>query len=92
MTITIKSLNEINVAARSFLNAINGKKIIAFYGEMAVGKTTFIKALCEELEVEDAVVSPLVITSISLWYRSRTLVKIIKTSNIPITKEENDSK
>ena len=32
--------------------------VIAFYGNMGSGKTTFIKALCEELGVEDEVTSP----------------------------------
>ena len=32
--------------------------IFAFFGEMGVGKTTFIKALCSELGVKDIVNSP----------------------------------
>ena len=35
----------------------NTKKL-AFYGEMGVGKTTFSKALCEALQVQDVVSSP----------------------------------
>jgi tRNA threonylcarbamoyladenosine biosynthesis protein TsaE len=33
-------------------------KIFAFYGKMGVGKTTFIKAVCEEMGVTDVVNSP----------------------------------
>jgi len=32
--------------------------VFAFYGHMGAGKTTFIKAICEELGVEDVITSP----------------------------------
>ena len=32
--------------------------LFALYGKMGAGKTTFIKALCQELGVEDVVTSP----------------------------------
>jgi len=59
MKIHIKSLDGIDAAAREFLDAVEGRKVIAFYGEMAVGKTTFINALSRQLGVtDDAVNSP----------------------------------
>lgn len=59
MKIHIKSLDEIDTAAREFLDAVEGRKVIAFYGEMGVGKTTFINALSRQLGVtDDAVNSP----------------------------------
>lgn len=54
----IHSLEEINHIARKFLEAHPADRIFAFYGQMGVGKTTFIKALCEEMHVVDYVTSP----------------------------------
>jgi len=51
-------LHEISNAASRFLNQFNEKKVFAFFGEMGVGKTTFIKAICKELGVIDVVNSP----------------------------------
>ncbi len=51
-------LEEIKEAAARFWQAIDGKKVIAFHGEMGSGKTTFIHALCEVRGVKDVVGSP----------------------------------
>ncbi len=45
-------------AAREFIAAIGDRRVFAFYGSMGAGKTTFIKAICEELGVKDQVTSP----------------------------------
>jgi tRNA threonylcarbamoyladenosine biosynthesis protein TsaE len=45
-------------AATQFLNAIGNAKLLAFYGAMGVGKTTFVKAICDALGVQDVVNSP----------------------------------
>ena len=58
MNITIKDIDHISEAARQFVNAIGDRRIFAFYGHMGAGKTTFIKAICEELGVDDVVTSP----------------------------------
>ena len=58
MNITIKDIDHISEAARQFVNAIGDRRIFAFYGHMGAGKTTFIKAICEALGVEDVITSP----------------------------------
>ncbi|GGK65013.1 tRNA (adenosine(37)-N6)-threonylcarbamoyltransferase complex ATPase subunit type 1 TsaE [Rufibacter glacialis] len=45
-------------AAADFLSFIGQKKIILFEGEMAAGKTTFIKAICAQKGVREPVSSP----------------------------------
>lgn len=56
--ITIKSLSEISKAAKEVLQMIGNSRIICFYGSMGAGKTTLIKAICNELGVTDNVASP----------------------------------
>lgn len=58
MTIKIESLQDIERAARQFVEAMGDRKVLAFYGPMGVGKTTFIKAICKELQVDDVITSP----------------------------------
>jgi len=58
MEIRIDSLDNIRAAAREFINQMGDAHVFAFYGKMGAGKTTFIKAVCEELGVEDVVTSP----------------------------------
>jgi len=54
----IQDLAGLPDAARSFLEKNRDTKIFAFYGDLGAGKTTFIKALCNELNVIDIVSSP----------------------------------
>ena len=61
MQIKINSLEEITAAAQTFLTALSQSgagSVIAFYGGMGAGKTTFITALCRELGVTEPVTSP----------------------------------
>lgn len=58
MKLTIASLDNINETARQFIQQIGSNRVFAFNGPMGAGKTTFIKAICEELGVNDTVNSP----------------------------------
>lgn len=58
MTFEIKSLDTIRETAREFINNMGERTVFAFYGSMGAGKTTFVKAVCEELGVKDVVNSP----------------------------------
>lgn len=52
------TLKEIKTVAETIWEAYHTRKIWAFYAAMGSGKTTFIHALCEVLEVAEAVSSP----------------------------------
>ncbi|MBR6269617.1 MAG: tRNA (adenosine(37)-N6)-threonylcarbamoyltransferase complex ATPase subunit type 1 TsaE [Bacteroidales bacterium] len=56
--IIINGTADLDRAARVFLEKSAGSPIVAFYGQMGAGKTTFITALCRALGVEDVVTSP----------------------------------
>ena len=58
MEIKINDLDHIRGTAREFIDNMGNRKVFAFYGKMGAGKTTFIKAVCEELGVEDVITSP----------------------------------
>ncbi|MBR3030057.1 MAG: tRNA (adenosine(37)-N6)-threonylcarbamoyltransferase complex ATPase subunit type 1 TsaE [Bacteroidales bacterium] len=57
-TIAIDSLEGIDAAATEFAATLGDNRIVAFYGSMGAGKTTFISALCRHFGVEDDVCSP----------------------------------
>ena len=58
MKIIIQDIEHIREAAREFINNIGERTVFAFYGKMGAGKTTFVKAICEELGVKDVITSP----------------------------------
>ena len=54
----IVELKHIASAAKKFWSHTSNKRVFAFYGNMAAGKTTFIHALCDEKKVTGKVSSP----------------------------------
>ena len=58
MEIKITGIEGLALAAQQFVQAMGEHRVFAFYGKMGAGKTTFIKAICEELGVDDVVTSP----------------------------------
>ena len=58
MQIKIPHIGDLPEAARQFVDAMGEQRVFAFYGQMGAGKTTFIKAVCEALGVEDIINSP----------------------------------
>ncbi len=60
--ISIDNIDNIEAAAKEFVDYISSSdlssNIFAFYGNMGAGKTTFIRAICSVLGVDDLVSSP----------------------------------
>ena len=52
------SLHEIADAAQTLLAQNGDYKVFAFHGDMGAGKTTFIHALCDAMNIADVVTSP----------------------------------
>jgi tRNA threonylcarbamoyladenosine biosynthesis protein TsaE len=75
MEIKIESLDQIHEAAKKFIAAIDENTVFALYGKMGAGKTTFVKAICEELGVTDVINSPTF--AIVNEYRSEETAELI---------------
>lgn len=57
-TIKINGTADLRRAAKEFIGLMGDNTVFAFYAPMGTGKTTFIKAVCEELGVSDVINSP----------------------------------
>ncbi|MBQ2123057.1 MAG: tRNA (adenosine(37)-N6)-threonylcarbamoyltransferase complex ATPase subunit type 1 TsaE [Bacteroidaceae bacterium] len=76
MEFKISSLETIDAVAQEFVReAMQEDTVFAFRGAMGAGKTTFIKALCAALGVDDVVTSPTF--AIVNEYRSETTGELI---------------
>lgn len=74
--IKIQDINSLSVAAKEFVALMGDETVYAFHGEMGAGKTTFIRALVEQLGVDaDEANSPSF--SIINEYRSDTTAELI---------------
>ena len=54
----IESLRKVDATAKKFIEKMDNHKIFAFNGNMGVGKTTFINAICKIMGVTQIVNSP----------------------------------
>ena len=75
MKLIIPNTEALPQAAHDFIAAMDDRNVFAFHGEMGAGKTTFIKAVCLALGVEDEVNSPTF--AIVNEYRSATTAELI---------------
>lgn len=57
-TIFIEKAEQINQAASEFIKEMGDRKVFLMNGNMGAGKTTFIKAICENMGVSETVNSP----------------------------------
>ena len=58
MNLPVKSINELNSAAKQLIAFAGSQKIFLFYGEMGAGKTTLIKSICANLGTYENITSP----------------------------------
>jgi tRNA threonylcarbamoyladenosine biosynthesis protein TsaE len=63
-------IDDIENTAKDFLKMADGYKVFAFSGDLGAGKTTFISALCDQLQVNETVSSPTF--SIIQEYKTKT--------------------
>ncbi len=56
--VIIKNTEDLERAAREFLEKIGENRLVAFFAPMGSGKTTFTTAICKVLGVTDPVGSP----------------------------------
>ena len=75
MEIKIQAHDQIHEAAKEFIAAMGENTVFALYGKMGAGKTTFVKAVCEELGVTDVITSPTF--AIVNEYRSEDTAELI---------------
>lgn len=69
--ITSKNVEDTKKIAQKFINKLHGGEVVALYGDLGSGKTTFVQCVAKRLGIKDKVQSP-------------TFV-IVKTYNLPQT-------
>ena len=58
IVINIPTEADLPRAAKEFLRAIGERRVVALHGAMGAGKTTFVRAVCNALQISDTVNSP----------------------------------
>lgn len=58
MELIISQLADLEKAAKILLSYAGKRKKWCFYGDLGAGKTTFIKVICQHLQIEEGVTSP----------------------------------
>ncbi len=58
LELIVKSESELSGAVEALLHFAEGRKKIALVGDLGAGKTAFVKAFCQKMEVPDNVSSP----------------------------------
>ncbi|MCL2074624.1 MAG: tRNA (adenosine(37)-N6)-threonylcarbamoyltransferase complex ATPase subunit type 1 TsaE [Marinilabiliaceae bacterium] len=58
MEYIVNNVDDLPMIAKEVVKMLNKIKIVALYGSLGAGKTTFIKAICKELKTDDNVNSP----------------------------------
>lgn len=58
LELVLKSPDELPVAAEQLIRFCGDIRVVAFYGEMGAGKTTFIRSVCRALGVAENISSP----------------------------------
>lgn len=56
--IFVENISELKIAASGLINLMGDDRIFLFNGNMGAGKTTLIKAICEQMGVIESVNSP----------------------------------
>ena len=58
MKLIAKSAKETQDFAKKFAKNLKGSRVIALYGDLGAGKTTFVQALAKELGIKNKLISP----------------------------------
>lgn len=58
MIISIENISQLPLVSKQILDFAGNEKTFLFFGDMGVGKTTLIKAICSHLGVIDKITSP----------------------------------
>ena len=79
------SLDDLTNISKEIISTVNNK-VLLFYGDMGVGKTTLIKEMCNQLGVLDNISSPTF--SLVNEYETKTKERVFHFDFYRITNEE----